>query len=338
MTLDLLHKKSLESHSAIEDIYLEIEGYDEKDEDSGKEVRINGLKDNLKTTYDDLQKNLDETIENVNDLSNKYISINEKQNEERGKEFDELVQGWKKNYDDIKSEIEGLLPAAITKGLSKAYSDKKKEEIDENENLSNVFTKSIWGMVLISLIPFGIGITFLVKGAELKTVIYDLPRIVLSILPLYIPAFWVAYASNKRVNLSKRLIEEYSHKEVVGKTFEGLSKQIETIDDDEVNQELRAKLLFNLLQVSSENPGKLITDYNKADHPLMDVLDKSAKLSGSMEKLSNVPGVNKILKMLSEKANRDLNEKGKKVAEGLNTIAYEEDDDDEGENVESKDV
>jgi len=55
---------------------------------------------------------------------------------------------------------------------------------------------------------------------------------------------WVAYSSNRKMNLSKRLSEEYSHKEVLSKTFEGLSTQINNISDEKISGDLRNKLLY----------------------------------------------------------------------------------------------
>ena len=104
-----------------------------------------------------------------------------------------------------------------------------------------------------------------------------------AILPLYLPLLWFAYVANKNLNLSKRLIEEYTHKEVLSKTFEGLSNQISEIENEDISSELKIKLIHNILEVSSENPGKLITDYNKADHPLFDALEKSVQLANAVE-------------------------------------------------------
>ena len=123
---------------------------------------------------------------------------------------------------------------------------------------------------------------------------------------------------SKKANLSKRLIEEYTHKSVLGKTFSGLSNQIETLQNQgAVEEELRTKLLFNILQVSAENPGKLITDYNNSDHPIMDALEKSSKLSESLETLAKIPGLSAIAKRLSEKSDIELRRQGDKVDTGL---------------------
>jgi hypothetical protein len=131
-----------------------------------------------------------------------------------------------------------------------------------------------------------------------------LPRLVLSIVPIYVPPLWVAYSSNKSMKLSKRLIEEYEHKEVLNKTFEGLSNQIKNIKDRDESQTLMNRLLSNMLYASAENPGKLITDYNKSDHPIMDILDKSVLLGGAIEKLESLPGMSRIVGLLEMKKNK----------------------------------
>jgi hypothetical protein len=174
-------------------------------------------------------------------------------------------------------------------------------------------------MVAVSLIPFGVDAYQLVgQGADLISVIKNTPSLIVAILPLYFPVLWFAYSSSKKLNLSKRLIEEYTHKAVLGGTFSGLSNQIESLPrESAVRDELRTRLLFNLLQVSSENPGKLITDYNKSDHPLMDALENSAKLSGSIETLSKLPGFSAIAQKLAARTEEILSNETKKVVDGL---------------------
>ena len=157
----------------------------------------------------------------------------------------------------------------------------------------------------------------LFTGSALEDTLLKMPRLVLSILPLYVPVLWVAYSANRKLNLSKRLIEEYTHKEVLSKTFEGLSTQIEEIDNADVAADLRIKLLYNILQVSSENPGKLISDYNKSDHPLMDALDKSAKLANAVENLEKIPGMSKLMSVLDKKAKETLKRNEDKIVQGL---------------------
>ena len=179
-------------------------------------------------------------------------------------------------------------------------------------------------MILISLIPFGVAVHAVFEGMSIQDAIARTPRLVLAIFPLYIPVIWVAHSANRRANLSKRLVEEYSHKEVLAKTYEGLAKQISELPS-ETSLELRTKLLYNILEISSENPGKLIWDYNKSDHPLMDALDKSVQLTNAVEKLARIPGFAKVAAQMQKKAEQILKEENVKAAAGLDALKVAKD-------------
>ena len=186
-------------------------------------------------------------------------------------------------------------------------------------NSSTLFNKLIIGLVCISCLPFIVDFYLLfIKQTPLLSVINDTPKILITMLPLYFPILWLAYSTNKKVNLSKRIIEEYTHKAVLGRTYEGLSNQIDSIPNTEgVSDELRVKLLFNILQVSAENPGKLISDYNKSDHPLMEALENSEKLGDSIDRLENLPGFSSLVAKLSSKSKRIIKETESLVEKGL---------------------
>jgi hypothetical protein len=83
---------------------------------------------------------------------------------------------------------------------------------------------------------------------------------------------------------------------------------------------LRTKLLYNILEISSENLGKLISDYNKSDHPLMDALDKSVQLTNAVEKLARIPGFAKVAAQMQKKAEQILKEENTKAAAGLGAL------------------
>jgi hypothetical protein len=86
---------------------------------------------------------------------------------------------------------------------------------------------------------------------------------------------------------------------------------------------LRIKLLYNLLHVSSENPGKLISDYNKSDHPIIDALDKSSKFSDAVDRLEKIPGMKRVAKIMEERSQKILDKQVDKVEEVLNTVVDE---------------
>lgn len=297
-------------------------GYTETDA-AGNKSEVAGLKQELEDSYSDL-------ITKINNFTNEITSVKESTVKayveflsEKNIDYDAKVDQWNARYDFINDKITKLLPMALTTGLSYAYTEKKAHEENDLKALNSKFNYSIWGLVGISIIPFIVSLVSLFNGKTLEETILTMPRLVLAILPLYIPVMWVAYSSSKKMNLSKRLIEEYSHKEVLSKTFEGLSRQIDDIDDEDISSALRNKLLYNILEVSSENPGKLISDYNKADHPLMDALDKSVQLANAVEKLSKIPGMSKITDIISKQRTKILEEQSDKAQKGLNAVDAE---------------
>ena len=331
LKINALNKGVLTRKNEIDELYYEIMGYTETDEVTKEETVIYGLKDKLENSYNELNENLRNISNEIKEYQKVTTENYSQLVEDRKNSFKILLEGWKKDYDLTLKQICDLLPDALTSGLSHAYIEKRKAEIIEQTNLSNKFTKAIWGLIGVSLIPFAVSIVSLFTGKSFHDVILDIPRVVLSILPLYVPVMWVAYSSDKKIKLSKRLIEEYTHKEVLSKTFEGLSSQIKDLEDDKISEELRIKLLYNILEVSSENPGKLISDYNKSDHPLMDALDKSAKLAIAVERLAKIPGFSRMAATLEKKSRTLLNEKARNVEGGLS--ALEEEIDNEGDRV-----
>ncbi len=314
-----LYKAITERRKEIDKLYFEIIGYIDKDED-GVETDVPGLKAELTDTYTRVKSNLLELDKQLIELRSTTESKYKQFAAEKEIAFNENLKNWNDQFLKIESTISALLPNALTAGLSYAYSEKKIAEEKENDRFSKTFYLGIWGLILVSLIPFAISLQSIYDHTALAEVILRIPRLVLAILPLYIPVLWVAYSSNRKMNLSKRLIEEYSHKEVLSKTFEGLSKQINNIEDKNTSADLRVKLLYNILEVNSENPGKLISDYNKSDHPLMDALDKSVKLTNAVTKLAKIPGFSKIATILEKKSDDILKTESEKVNTALDSI------------------
>ena len=66
-------------------------------------------------------------------------------------------------------------------------------------------------MILVSLIPFFFSYKFIIDAVDIDTVINRAPRLVLAILPLYIPVLWLSISSSKKMNLSKRLLKFISN-------------------------------------------------------------------------------------------------------------------------------
>lgn len=285
----------------------------------GSNIHVDGIKDKLERSYTDVDARIKHLNAEVQTLVDAIKSSNDVRLAKYTEDFEALVSESGLRIQAIDAELKNLLPGAMAAGLSAAYAKKKDDETESIGKSETKFQNAIFAMAAISAIPLAVD-TYLLFGEKfgIIRVIQDTPNLLLAILPLYLPALWIALSLNKKINLSKRLIEEYTHKEVLGKTFSGISNQIETLTaDSSTKEELRTRLLFNLLHVSAENPGKLITDYNKSDHPLLSVLDNSKKLADSMEALSKIPGLAAITRGLAARAEKKVEEAAKDVAKGV---------------------
>jgi len=311
-------REAASDSSNVRGLYEEIYGYEiprdehELDEDP---TFVIGLKEKLEKSYDGLNENISESTERLDSFTEYTKNSYEKLHHTVESDYKSFIDKCGQTYEKTHSRIKELLPDALTAGLSSAYDTKKDEEELTQKDALKSFRWAIFGLVVISLIPFVIDVYLIVGlGQELVQVVSDTPKLLISILPLYFPILWMAYSSSKKANLSKRLIEEYTHKGVLSKTFEGLSTQISDVEQGDISNELRVKLLFNLLEVNSENPGKLISNYNSTDHPLMDALDKSAKLANAVEKLSKIPGFSKLASNLERKGQKLMDTADKRAS------------------------
>lgn len=293
----------------IDTLYLEVFGYTQTDEETGEENKINGLKDELNSAYKELDKKINQSFSDVDGLNNNYEV-----------KYDSFETEYKKKYKKINDDIAKLLPDAMTAGLSSAFSNKKDDEVASSQKLQTNFNRGIGLMVLVSLVPVIVSIKFLGDGLSFQDVIFKLPRVILAIIPMYIPVLWFTYSANKKLNLSKRLIEEYSHKEVLSRTYEGLSNQIENIDNEEQSEELKFRLLSNFLQASSENPGKLISNYEASDHPVMEALEQSYKFQMTIDKLEGIPGMGKVAAILERKSKKKIAKKEEVLDKALTDV------------------
>lgn len=291
----------------ITKIKNQISGYTQQNKETGENEFINGMQQDLEQTFD--KSNLE--------ISNLKKEITDFQTT-KTEEVEKFITDMQNKYDKLIEKIEGLLPKALSAGLSHAYHEKKEAEIKERKSAYGTFKWSLFWMCFIAIIPVGLTCyLFFGKHFDIQTIINDTPKIMSAVLALYAPVFWFAYSANKRMNLSKRLIEEYTYKEALSKTFEGLSTQIEKMDDKDIANDLKSKLLYIIVSMNSENPGKLIKGYNKPDHPVMDIINNSIKLTDSLQNLAQVPVLNMICKPLQKMVEEQQTIRNEKVQKGL---------------------
>ena len=257
-----LQSKALDKKSDIDDLYDEIMGYTKE---NGEQEE--GLKKELEDCYDQLKKQ-------YICLQGNFATFSKENNEK----MDAFLKNANNSKDAVVKEIRSYLPDSVTAGLAGAFNKKKEEENNERNVTSERFSKLIGVMLGIAFLPFVVYVTWLFQGKGLEEVIQKIPNMTIAVLPLYIPLIWLGIHFNRRINLSKKLIEEYAYKEAVCKSFAGLSEQIEAINDKKTIQELRLKLIDLVMSVNSENPGKYITQYDKCDNPAIELLGRLEKM------------------------------------------------------------
>lgn len=307
-----LLNKSNELKTDIANLHEKIFGYDIRNEKTGELNHEKGLSDELDQSYEELRAQQNKLEKDITSFQNK-----------KEEDVNRQIELGNQKFSRLEKKIKSLLPGAMTAGLSFAYKEKRESE-EKQKNISTwVFVLSIIVLFLISIIPVYVNYQlYFEEGKKLDKIITNMPNLFLFIIPLYFPLLWLAWLSNKSINLSKRLIEEYSYKEVLSKTYEGLNDKIQNMEDVKNSSELKTKLLFNIVMMSAENPGKLITDYNKTDNPLMEILDKSSSLATAFDKFSNIPGLNRITRLLDTKQQKAESNLSKKATKGMD-LQYE---------------
>ena len=246
-------EKIKELRNSIQVIYKQIYGYDEKNE-AGELEHQEGLRDQLNRSYTELVKKI-QTIEK--DSESKYNSY---------------LEEWNNSFIGLKEAIEELLPGATSAGLSTAY--KEKQEAEESSLR--------WGYgwfvgIIVSMVLIGSSLLIPKFAPASGDYIAFISRLV-----LFAPLIWIGIYQNKKINISKKIIEEYAHKAAVMKTFDGLLKQIFKTDKNGnyiSSDKVRETLLMQTLETVGRNPADCISDCNKSDNPMIDIFKMVLKNS-----------------------------------------------------------
>lgn len=287
------YEASKSQHAEISKYHSLLFGYKKSDGEI-----VEGKTQELEKAYDELELKIASTKTDADNFES-----------ECKQRIADFLTAAKNEADVLAEKVRGLLPDAMTAGLSAAYLANRKMEEDEQGKQLKLFKWCIGGMMCLALLPISVNFyLWQFCGRTAIDILTMLPREMMLVMPIYIPLFWLAIFANKRVNLSKRLIEEYKHKEAVSKTYEGLAKQIDALGDDKASKELRFRLLYNTVVLSEKNPGELIKHFNRPDNPLIDVLNHGTKFTDSISKLKQIPGfdaIAEIAKIIAPKEGKE---------------------------------
>ena len=81
--------------------------------------------------------------------------------------------------------------------------------------------------------------------------------------------------------------------------------------------ELNIKLLYNIINMMSDNPGQLIKGFEQSDHPLVEVLNNIMKSEKSLDNLSNIPGIALIIQQLQKRLEKTKSNNKKNIENSI---------------------
>lgn len=105
-----------------------------------------------------------------NDITHSQESIS-KINEDYKIKYSTFENEYKTKYGQILKEVKGLLPNALTAGLSSAFSKKKADEETLLKSLKTTFYIGLGVLIFFGLIPFFVSIHYLQNGHQLEETI-----------------------------------------------------------------------------------------------------------------------------------------------------------------------
>ena len=185
------------------------------------------------------------------------------------------------NYKSAKqAEIEGLLKNATNASLATAFETFRGQTETLKNKSERYFFFSIIALVVAIILPY---IPFFRDWMFTSDNIYiELLRRVL----LTGPFVWLAYYLAKKTNQYFRLEQEYAHKAVVSRSFEGYKSQVlELYKDNPASLQMLHKLLDGSIETIAKNPAEVLDNAKGSSHPLEDIKEN---LSGLLEPLSKL--------------------------------------------------
>lgn len=286
--------EELESRFEVVDSKLEenkkhldkIEEHESEAADSAEKTEeyadsVKELKSEIKNTQDeieDIEKTLNKSLrsmENKKDEIDKFFTTVfgeedkdgnrtgglEKRLDEKEQKIEQYINKQEEKFDDTHEKIESLLPGAASVGLAKAFADQKKKYYWPQYGFVAIFLIGIIGFVLTA-----------VWALSSPTTVEAAFSNVISRIPFFIAFAWLAAFGSSEYRKNKRLMEEYAHKEVLAKSYQGYQKEFTSKGDETAAEDLDESLIKTL----DENPSRILDSDSSSDRPrLTDVVKGS---------------------------------------------------------------
>lgn len=285
-----LKSKFDEAHKDFERYSTEIKSFHSRllvnteESEPSLSVQIESAKDRIdhnKKVIDDYCDEIEEPIKNLQGFYDRIFGKKDEEGsregglkaelDERETQLNEFEKEQKKIHENLKTQIEGLLPGATSAGLASAFKSLKDEKKNEADKYGKYFFWCLSALIFI-------GVTLIVvelftRGEDLflaseHNANYWLNRFLI-VLPVVAPLLWLAIFFSKRRSESNRLREEYAHKEALAKSFESYKKQIEALGGGP--SEILELLLKISVQELENNPSHTLENAHGDKLPIQEV-------------------------------------------------------------------
>lgn len=287
-------------HTKIRDFHQKLTSGNEQE--SALILQIEDAKKKAFADRNDVQEAKDSIGDLLADLGKFYVTIFGKGLESGEREgglkqeldnrliqLSNFEQQHQTTYQALKTEIETLLPGAISAGLSSAYRELKISFDETIKTYTNVFYGALAGIILFGLILITEEIHIWPPSIKFVTIgdAFVLINNAIYKLPIFGTLIWLAFFASKRRSEDRRLQQEYAHKEALAKSYESFKKQIDALQPKD--QELLKKLLDAAINAVSFNASQTLDGKHGDKMPILDMSEKSiSKAVGGIEKIYEI--------------------------------------------------
>jgi|GEM_PF-3664248 hypothetical protein len=234
-----------------------------------------GYKDQIEAAHSEIDKRNTEAAAWHSSLSQYREDVfgsEEKKKDGLKKEFLALrdsmrmsLDDWKKQSEALRNEIKSLLPGAAAVGLAKAYADQKK-----GYNWPIILWAAGFVGTMVFMIWFGVNHL----GNDPAT-LEEAFRKLLSRLPIVGFAIWLGAYTGKKLSQNIRLQQEYAHRQSQAQTYVGFRQEVEKLEEEGIDVELRELLLRTMVEGGGKNPSETLDKRsNDEKGPFGDLLDR----------------------------------------------------------------
>ena len=238
---------------------------------------IESIKKEVAETREELNEKLNAVEVKKEDIDKFFIKVFGEEDEQgkrsgglssrlgqKEKEADAFLKTQEKRYDELFEQIESLLPGAASTGLAKAYYDQKVSYKWPVRIWAIVFVLALVGVFITGLLSYENGVKL--SFEELLNVEQATSKLIARV-PFFFALIWLATFSSKQYRQNKRLEQEYAHKEVLAKSYQGYKRELESQGKTATDKEIIGALHKVLVATIAQNPSKIMDDGQKEDTP-----------------------------------------------------------------------